>query len=423
MSTPTQSFKTPPPSVPNTLLSFPAQHVLLVTLNRPAQLNAIPTSQHKRLAALWDWFDAEPALRCAVITGAGRAFCAGADLKEWNELHSKFQGQQKRKDYGGEGQGLVDGVEHGGQYGTLGKRREALRKAEGVKSGEEPDALAERTSKEGHARDGKMKDKDKLTTGIGGGDGTVNNRRKAIESAAHLAEETAPKRDLSDVDDARINTGIGGGYGTVASRKAAAAAARVANNESSSRVGNLGLNAGFGGLSNRSGKKPIIAAVNGLCLGGGMEMVINCDMVIASSNARFGLPEVKVGVIAVAGALPRLVRTVGKQRAAEMALLGRNRYSAEQMERWGVVNFIVSGEQALVEEAVKLAEQVSSNSPDAVLTSKEGLRLGWEGMGPEKATAVLEGGMYRKLEKGENMREGVASFVEKRKPVWKDSKL
>ncbi|KAK3491891.1 ClpP/crotonase-like domain-containing protein [Neurospora crassa] len=427
MSTPTQSFKTPPPSVPSTILSFPAPHVLLVTLNRPAQLNAIPTSQHKRLAALWDWFDAEPALRCAVITGAGRAFCAGADLKEWNELHSKFQGQQKRKDYGEGGKGLVDEVEHGGQYGTLGKRREAIRKAEGgQKFGEEPDAFAERIVKEGRARDGKVKDEDKLTTGIGGGYGTVDNRRKAIESAADLTEETAPKRDLSDVDDARINTGIGGGYGTVASRKAAAAAAaaRVANNESSSsRVGSLGLNAGFGGLSNRSGKKPIIAAVNGLCLGGGMEMVINCDMVIASSNARFGLPEVKVGVIAVAGALPRLVRTVGKQRAAEMALLGRNRYSAEQMERWGVVNFIVSGEQALVEEAVKLAEEVSSNSPDAVLTSKEGLRLGWEGMGPEKATALLEGGMYRKLEKGENMREGVASFVEKRKPVWNDSKL
>ncbi|KAJ4367242.1 hypothetical protein N0V85_009154, partial [Neurospora sp. IMI 360204] len=64
----TQNFETHPPSVPNTLLSFPAPHVLLVTLNRPAQLNAIPTSQHKRLAALWDWFDAEPALRCAVIT-------------------------------------------------------------------------------------------------------------------------------------------------------------------------------------------------------------------------------------------------------------------------------------------------------------------------------------------------------------------
>lgn len=331
---------------------------------------------------------------------------------------------QGKKAGGGEkSDGLVTGI--GGGYGTVRNRKEALRSAEGVKAGEEPDAPAEKIAKEGRARDGKMKDEDqmkdedRLTTGIGGGYGTVDNRRKAVESAGHLAEKPSNGEELSDVDEARITTGIGGGYGTVASRKAAAA--RLASSDR--RVGSLGLNAGFGGLSNRSGKKPIIAAVNGLCLGGGMEMVINCDIVIASSNARFGLPEVKVGVIAVAGALPRLVRTVGKQRAAEMALLGRNRYSAEQMERWGVVNFVVSGEQALVEEAVKLAEEIASNSPDAVLTSKEGLRLGWEGMGPEKATAVLEMGMYRKLEKGENMKEGVASFVEKRKPVWKDSKL
>lgn len=465
----TKNFKTPPPSVPNTLISFPAPHVLLVTLNRPAQLNAIPTLQHKKLAQLWDWFDAEPALRCAVLTGAGRAFCAGADLKEWNELHSKFQQAQK------DSRGLVDGVEHGGQYGSAAKAREALRdaaavraaekqegpqkapkgpggsgsgsdglltgigggygtvanrkealrnSAEHVAAGQEPDAPAERIAREGRARD-KTTDDDKLTTGIGGGYGTVDNRRHAVSSAAQLnpTETTTRKGGApADLNDRmEVTTGIGGGYGTVASRKAAAAAARVAND--SSRVGSLGLNAGFGGLSNRTGKKPIIAAVNGLCLGGGMEMVINCDIVVASSNARFGLPEVKVGVIAVAGALPRLVRTVGKQRAAEMALLGRNRYSAEQMERWGVVNFVVQGEKALVEEAVKLAEEIAANSPDAVLTSKEGLRLGWEGLGPEKATAVLEMGMYRKLEKGENMREGVASFVEKRKPVWKDSKL
>ncbi|KAK3398310.1 ClpP/crotonase-like domain-containing protein [Sordaria brevicollis] len=457
----TPNFKTPPPSVPNTLLSFPAPHVLLVTLNRPDQLNAIPTSQHKKLASLWDWFDAEPSLRCAIITGSGRAFCAGADLKEWNELHSKFQSQDALE------KGVVDGVEHGGQYGliqktrgalrdagavraegkkggagvgggaggksdglvtgigggygTVSNRKQALRNAEGVKSGQEPDAAAEKIAQAGRARAGKTTDEGRLTTGIGGGYGTVDNRRKAVDNAAHVTQEAGKGGDkLSDVDEAKITTGIGGGYGTVASRKAAAAARLAASDR---RVGSLGLNAGFGGLSNRAGKKPIIAAVNGLCLGGGMEMVINCDIVIASSNARFGLPEVKVGVIAVAGALPRLVRTVGKQRAAEMALLGRNRYSAEQMERWGVVNFVVSGEQALVEEAVKLAEEIAGNSPDAVLTSKEGLRLGWEGMGPEKATAVLEMGMYRKLEKGVNMKEGVASFVEKRKPVWKDSKL
>lgn len=180
---------------------------------------------------------------------------------------------------------------------------------------------------------------------------------------------------------------------------------------------------GFGGLSNRAGKKPVVAAVNGLCFGGGMEMVINCDLVVADGKrARFGLPEVGKGVIAVAGALPRLVRTVGRQRAAEMALLGRTGYTAEQMREWGLVNFVV-GEGKALEEALRVAEEIAGNSPDAVITSREGLRLGWEALGPQMGTEVLERGMYGRMDGGENMKEGVRSFVEKRKPVWKDSKL
>ncbi|KAK3352536.1 enoyl-CoA hydratase [Lasiosphaeria hispida] len=178
---------------------------------------------------------------------------------------------------------------------------------------------------------------------------------------------------------------------------------------------------GFGGLSNRAGKKPVVAAVNGICLGGGMEMVVNCDLVVAAEGARFGLPEVTRGVIAVAGALPRVVRTLGRQRAAEMALLGRV-YGAREMERWGVVNFVV-GDGEVVREAVRVAEEIAGNSPDAVITSREGLRLGWEGFGPELATEILVKGVFGRMDRGENMKEGVASFVEKRKPVWKDSKL
>lgn len=182
--------------------------------------------------------------------------------------------------------------------------------------------------------------------------------------------------------------------------------------------------AGFGGLSNRSGgKKPIIAAVNGLCFGGGMEMVINCDMVVADgAKARFGLPEVGKGVIALAGALPRLMRTVGRQRAGEMALLGRVSYTAEEMKGWGLVNFVV-GEGRVVEEAVKVAEELAGNSPDAVIATREGLRMGWEGVGPEMATEIVERGIYGRIDAGENMKEGVRSFVEKRKPRWVDSKL
>ena len=77
----------------------------------------------------------------------------------------------------------------------------------------------------------------------------------------------------------------------------------------------------------------------------------------------------------------------------------------------------------LLEEAVRLAGEIAGNSPDAVIASREGLRLGWEAMGPQMGTEVLERGMYGRMDGGENMKEGVRSFVEKRKPVWKDSKL
>lgn len=91
---------------------------------------------------------------------------------------------------------------------------------------------------------------------------------------------------------------------------------------------------GFAGLSRRTGRKPVIAAVNGICFGGGCEAIINCDMVLASRNAQFSLPEVKIGVVAQAGALPRLIRTVGRQRAMEMALTGRA-ITAEEAKEWG----------------------------------------------------------------------------------------
>ncbi|KAK0636547.1 enoyl-hydratase [Bombardia bombarda] len=286
---------TPPPPVANVLVSFPAPHVLLITLNRPAQLNAIPSAQHAQLAALYAWYDAEPWLRCAVLTGAGRAFCAGADLKEWND---------------------------------------------------------------------------------------INNSNNNDAAAAPKGEKQQQQQQQ------RWDT------------------------------------AGFGGLSNRAGKKPVIAAINGMCFGGGMEMAINCDVVVAARDeARFGLPEVGVGVIALAGALPRLVRTVGRQRAAEMALLGRTTYRAEEMKGWGLVNFVVEGSGGVVGEAVRLASEMADKSPDSVIVTREGLRLGWEGVGPELGTEILERGMYGRMDKGENMREGVGSFVEKRRPVWRDSKL
>ena len=180
---------------------------------------------------------------------------------------------------------------------------------------------------------------------------------------------------------------------------------------------------GFGGLSRRIGKKPVIAAVNGIALGGGCEIIINCDIVLASAVAKFALPEVKRGVIALAGALPRLVRTVGKQRAMEMALTGRS-LDAHEAKNWGLVNEVVDGDAGkLVERAVELAASIAENSPDSVVVSREGVLLGWRGLGAEEGTESLIQGSWKRMEGGDNMKEGVKAFVEKRKPRWVDSKL
>ena len=177
---------------------------------------------------------------------------------------------------------------------------------------------------------------------------------------------------------------------------------------------------GFGGLSRRRGRKPVIAAVNGICFGGGCEMAINSDMVFASSSATFSLPEVKRGVVAIAGALPRIARVVGKQRAMEMALTGRV-LKAEEAREWGLVNRVVEGD--VLDECVAVAKEIAANSPDAVIVSHEGVNLAWDGLGADAATEKLIAEMYPKLLQGENIHEGVKAFVEKRKPVWKASKL
>lgn len=162
-------------------------------------------------------------------------------------------------------------------------------------------------------------------------------------------------------------------------------------------------------------------------------MIINTDLVLASSRATFGLPEVKRGVVALAGALPRLVRTVGKQRAMEMALTGRV-LGAEEARVWGLVNKVVDGSDSdreegkgggggVVAEAIRWAQEIASNSPDSVIVSRAGVRMGWEGMGVQEGTERLRQDWWERMEGGENMIEGVRAFVEKRRPRWVGSKL
>lgn len=154
-------------------------------------------------------------------------------------------------------------------------------------------------------------------------------------------------------------------------------------------------------------------------------MVINCDLVLASPRAVFGLPEVKVGVVAIAGALPRLARTIGRQRAMEMALTGRQ-VTAEEARSWGLVNLVTEGEEldgGVVKTAIQWALVLAGNSPDSVIVSKAGIEEGWKSGGVENGTERLLEGLYLKMASGENMKEGTRAFVEKRQPKWVDSKL
>lgn len=150
-------------------------------------------------------------------------------------------------------------------------------------------------------------------------------------------------------------------------------------------------------------------------------MITNTDIVISSEKAFFGFPEVQRGVVAWAGALPRIVRTVGKQRAMEMVLTGR-RVEAREAEKWGFVNEVVGGEK-VVERAVELAAQIAENSPDAVIVSREGVKMGWEGVGAEEGTRLIIESWEKRLNAGDNIKEGLRAFVEKRKPQWGESKL
>lgn len=286
-----QAFQTAPPTTSKAVvLTYPTATTLLITLNNPGSLNCLSTALHWELDGVMRWYDEEPSLRCAVITGMGRAFCAGADLKEWNKSN-------ERAAQGGSGQRVMPA-------------------------------------------------------------------------------------------------------------------------------------SGFGAISRRAGKKPVIGAINGLAFGGGMEMVANMDMVVAAKSALFSLPEVKRGVVAIAGALPRIVRTLGRPRAMELALTGRP-VSADEFRDWGMVNAVTDDapvdidvlDRPVVKKALEYAELIASGSPDSVIVSRAGVIAGWEDGSAEHGTQSIVDVWQRRLNQGENIHEGVRAFVEKRPPRWVGSKL
>jgi enoyl-CoA hydratase len=161
-------------------------------------------------------------------------------------------------------------------------------------------------------------------------------------------------------------------------------------------------------------KKPVIAAVSGFALGGGCELAMMCDIIIAAETAKFGQPEINLGIIPGAGGTQRLTRAVGKAKAMDLILTGRMMDAAEA-ERSGLVARVVAADK-LLEEALAAARKIASLSSVAVAMAKEAVNVAQE-------TSLREGvrferRMFLSLFGTQDQREGMAAFVEKRKPVF-----
>jgi len=163
-------------------------------------------------------------------------------------------------------------------------------------------------------------------------------------------------------------------------------------------------------------RKPIVAAVSGYALGGGCELAMSCDIIIAADNAVFGQPEINLGIMPGAGGTQRLPRSIGKAKAMDLCLTGRRMYAAEA-ESSGLVSRVVPAD-VLMNEAMNIAENIANLSQHAVMMIKEAINRGF-------ATTLAEGmrferGQFYSLFATEDQKEGMAAFIEKRKPVFRN---
>ena len=174
---------------------------------------------------------------------------------------------------------------------------------------------------------------------------------------------------------------------------------------------------GFAGIVTRDFPKPIIAAVNGAALAGGFEIVLSCDLVVAADTARFGIPEVKRGLMAAAGGLIRLPKRVPLAMALELAMTG-DPIDAQRALQLGLVNRVVPAAD-VVAEAIALAERIGENSPIAVRNSRQLVREAAELTEADGWTRTIEL-MMPVFESGDSV-EGATAFAEKRPPVWRST--
>jgi enoyl-CoA hydratase/carnithine racemase len=175
---------------------------------------------------------------------------------------------------------------------------------------------------------------------------------------------------------------------------------------------------GFAGLTHRfDRRKPVIAAVNGLALGGGLEAALACDIIVASESAKFGLPEVRVGLYAAAGGIQRLVSEIGNKRASAMLLTGR-KISAREGLALGFVNEVVPDEQAL-DAASRWAEDILKCSPSSIGATKAMIN---EMVKDVRANveAMMDLPAVKAISNSPDMEEGVRAFRERRVPKWSD---
>lgn len=236
----------------------------------------------------------------------------------------------------------------------------------------------------------------------------ITLNRPEARNAANLAlsKGVAAALDRLDADDALsvgIITGAGGTFCSGMDLKG------FLKGERPSIPGR-----GFAGLTEAPPKKPLIAAVDGFALAGGMEIALSCDMIVANRNAKFGIPEVKRGLAAAAGGLIRMPRQMPFRVAMEFALTG-DFFGAERAYELGIINRVTDG--PALEAALELAAAIGANGPLAVKASKQVIVESQ--LWPEDQMWKKQQEIVAPVFASEDAREGAAAFAEKRAPNWK----